>query len=445
MIANNDGDPQLSPAAQAYYSNKSLFYRNIGVFLFGTFGMGLALGVAGNLIPLHMDRVGMSATQIALGFSINGWLVAFLMVYIAFRSDHCQSKLGRRIPFLVLGMPPVILSLLIFPHTYTVLTCAAAFAAYRFFLNFKEQTYGFLSYDISPKKYWGRLLAIQAAGTAVGGWLANVGLMQLVPVIGETYVFYIAAALLMLSTIISILFIKEPPIHIPIRPKFDIIKQLKIGFGNKRNWPLFIGFGCCVVVMMPSPTFMVLQAKRNVMLNEAQIGWVMSWMTLTSFVIAYPSGWITDKLGALPTILLGYAIALLACTFAYPAKDATTLTIGFVLFAIGTALMWNAMGVFLVYGVPRAILASFCACNGMFFAFFSATMQVVFGKVIDIFGRNYALAFPLGAAFGLIGVPLLLMVAYWRKKTTQTELNEAYLRAAGVNLAPAVEIEETPK
>ena len=88
-------DPQLAPAVQAYYADKRLFHRNIFFLLFGTFGMGLALGVAGNLVPLHMDRVGMNATQIALGFSINGWLIAFLMITSPYWCLWCRGCPGR--------------------------------------------------------------------------------------------------------------------------------------------------------------------------------------------------------------------------------------------------------------------------------------------------------------------------------------------------------------
>lgn len=413
---------RLSPEAHAYYQDKKLLYCNAFWMLFGTFGMGLGLGVASNLVPLHMDRVGMSATQISLGWAINGWVIAFLMIYIAYRSDYCQVRWGRRLPFLLIAMPPVCIALLIFPHTQTILACILAFAVFRFFLNFKEQTYPFLSYDIAPKSFWGRMWALQIASGALGQWLSNVGLMPLVDIWGETPVFYLASAILGLLTLVSIYFIKEPPIRTPKRPPFNIKKQLSIGFGDKRNWLLFIGFGLAIMATLPFPTFIVLQAKNNVLLSSTQIGWVMSWMTIASMVIAFPAGWLTDRFGALLIIIVGYAFSIIACVIGYPAETATSLSIAVVLLAVAGGLSYNALLVFLVQGVSRDILASFSACNGMFSAFFAATMQVVCGLIIDHVGGNYAVAFPVGVVLGGIGIPMLIMVNRWRMRPAEVQV-----------------------
>ncbi|MFA5863188.1 MAG: MFS transporter [Phycisphaerae bacterium] len=421
MNQENDQSQLLTPEVQAYYDDKKLFHRNAFWLLFGNFAMGLGLGVC-MLIPLHMDRVGMNATQISLGFSINGWLIAFLMIYISYRSDNCQIRWGRRLPFLLLSILPVCLSLVLFPHTKTILTCVLVFAIYRFFINFKEQTYPFLSYDIARKEYWGRSWALQMAGGMFGAWLANVGLMRLVSRWGEANVFYLAAAMLCLLTLTTVLFLKEPPIRVKNPPPFKISNQLRIGFSDKRNWLLFIGFGFCGVATMPTMQFAVLQAKKNIMLNEAQIGMAMSWAAIAAMLMTFPAGLLTDKLGAIRTTIIGFSMIVAASFFGYNAHTSFQLSIAMVLLVSGGILTYNATLVFLVHGIPRAIIASFSACNGMFCAFFAATMQLVCGCLIDYSGGNYSLAFPFGAILGGGGIIMLIIVGYLRNKSAETEL-----------------------
>ncbi|CAN5777204.1 hypothetical protein BH09VER1_BH09VER1_17270 [soil metagenome] len=434
MNAESTVEPALSLEAREYYADKRLLWLNSFWLLFGTFGMGMGLGVSANLVPLHMSKVGMNATQIALGFSINGWLIAFLMIYLAYRSDNCQIRWGRRLPFLLLAIPPVCLALIIFPHAHTIFACVVVFAVYRFFLNFKEQTYPFLSYDIAPRECWGRIWALQMAGGALGGWAANVGLMRLVKPWGEAPVFYLASGMLGGLTLVTILFLKEPPIRVKNPAPFQIGKQLLIGFGDRRNWLLFLGFGLGIMTALPAPIFIVLQAKNNVLLDEGQIGWVMSWFTLASLVIAFPAGWLTDRLGAIQAMGISYVLALVAAFLGFAADGATRLSFSVVFLALSGTISYNAMLVFLVRGVPREIIASFSACNGMFSAFFAATVQVACGSLIDLFGGNYGIAFPLGVLLGGVGLAMLIVVDQWRKKELKSNQAASFRESSSASL-----------
>ena len=97
------------------------------------------------------------------------------------------------------------------------------------------------------------------------------------------------------------------------------------------------------------------------------------------------------------------------------------LSISVVLLSISGHLIYNAMLVFVVQGVSRTLLASFSACNGMFSAFFSACIQVVCGRLIDLSGGNYAIAYPFGIVFGAVGIPLLILVSRGRQQAARAE------------------------
>jgi len=102
-------------------------------------------------------------------------------------------------------------------------------------------------------------------------------------------------------------------------------------------------------------------------------------MTIATLLISYPAGWLTDKMGPYRTILLSYLIAVASGIVGYPAKDATQLSIAVVLMAISGTIGYNALLVYLVQGIPRELLASFSACNGMFSAFFPPPCRLFAG------------------------------------------------------------------
>src|ERR1700733_3198117 len=94
-----------SPALEEYYSDRALLRRNVFWFVFGGAAAGMSVNAADSLMPLHMSGVGLSAESISLLMAVRGWYGPILLFYIAWRSDYCQLKLGRRLPFVAGTLP----------------------------------------------------------------------------------------------------------------------------------------------------------------------------------------------------------------------------------------------------------------------------------------------------------------------------------------------------
>ena len=89
---------QLSPELEAYYKDGRLLRRNMFFIIIGNLGLNLGLGISTTLSILHMKASGISEIAIATMAAINLWLVAFLVMYFSWRSDHTVSRWGRRTP-----------------------------------------------------------------------------------------------------------------------------------------------------------------------------------------------------------------------------------------------------------------------------------------------------------------------------------------------------------
>ncbi|MEI8195007.1 MAG: hypothetical protein WCI73_03775, partial [Phycisphaerae bacterium] len=108
---------ELAPELQAYYDDRPLMWRNVLSFMFLTIGWNLCFTIVSPLMTLRMNspQVGMGERMIGFVNAGNSYTVSFLVMYFSWKSDHTISRWGRRIPFLWISAPGIILSVFLFP------------------------------------------------------------------------------------------------------------------------------------------------------------------------------------------------------------------------------------------------------------------------------------------------------------------------------------------
>lgn len=101
---------QQDEALKAYYSNRRLLVRNALFILLGNWGHTICFVVVGPLILLRVTST-VSNSFWGMMNSVNSWVVAFLVMYFSWKSDHTISRFGRRIPYLFISAPFIIASI----------------------------------------------------------------------------------------------------------------------------------------------------------------------------------------------------------------------------------------------------------------------------------------------------------------------------------------------
>ena len=134
--------------------------------------------------------------------------------------------------------------MVLFPYTSSALACVLVFAVFYFAMNVKYDTYPFIAYDIARKPYWGRVNGLNLVLGGIATWLGQTWFMPLMDVKGDFYVYVLAAAILAIASVATVVFSKEPPLRTETPPDYNPLKVIghviRVGFSDKRIVQLLI-------------------------------------------------------------------------------------------------------------------------------------------------------------------------------------------------------------
>ncbi|NMP24849.1 MFS transporter [Sulfobacillus harzensis] len=101
-------EEKASPAAR-------FSYMSSGVLGLGMFGISLAAGIYNSYVPLFIRHYVPSAAIIGLIVSVRTLMGVVLNTYFSARSDRTQTRFGRRLPYILIGMPVTGILFMLFP------------------------------------------------------------------------------------------------------------------------------------------------------------------------------------------------------------------------------------------------------------------------------------------------------------------------------------------
>ena len=104
-----------SPEMAAYYNNRPLMWRNLWLIMLLSLGWGLVFTVVGPLMQLRMNKMGFGEGALGTLGAVNSWAYSYLVMYFAWKSDHTVSRFGRRVPYLFVTAPVIVISVVVFP------------------------------------------------------------------------------------------------------------------------------------------------------------------------------------------------------------------------------------------------------------------------------------------------------------------------------------------
>ena len=175
------------------YTTSKLVMVFFWLFVGGTV-LSVCLALPGSLLPVQL-RVMSEANPEAAALSdrvkmillstIGGVLNSTVCPYISVVSDMRRGKWGRRIPYIIMSLPPLVLSLILFafnrqfgavlsrivqpwwnvtPLTMTVLVLGVTMFIFQFFNMWVNSVIWYLFNDIIPPEYFSRVMAVFRIG-----------------------------------------------------------------------------------------------------------------------------------------------------------------------------------------------------------------------------------------------------------------------------------------
>jgi len=142
------------------------------------------------------------------------------------------------------------------------------------------------------------------------------------------------------------------------------------------------------------------QAKQDFQLTDTVAGFLPSAVFIWFFVCSLPSGLLMNRIGRKNTVLLSYALTLIALALAFVCYTKTIVFIALALLGIGNAVIQVAMSP-LVSGVVRKDRLTSCLTLGQVFKAATAISGPFFVGIASASG-NWKIVLPCYALFTLI-------------------------------------------
>jgi Na+/melibiose symporter-like transporter len=387
-----------------------------------------------NPIALVMLR-GFSASDWVVGLlvgSIPSAIGLLLVPYVSVKSDQYRSRWGRRIPFVLLPTPFIVLTMLglaIAPRlgdwVHHAIGMAAAFSApvcrtavFALFWTGLEiasiianSIFGALLNDVVPHQVIGRFFALFRAVGLIAGILFYYWLM------GETQahhgVMLISLAALYLVGISVMCFVVKEGEYPPpqsagpdslhhgsfLRP---LIAYLKECYGNPFFLSFFLATTLGGVALAPVNTFAVYHA-RSVNMSDTLYGHCVALSYCVSLVLAYPLGILADRFHPLRIgIITMAAYALVTAWGFFFAVTASNFFIALALHTVISGSFITATASIAQRLLPRAKFAEIVSAGGILGACIGLIVPPSLGIFIARMNHDYRYVFLLASIIAML-------------------------------------------
>lgn len=414
-MSPQENPTEQTPELRAYYGNRPLMWRNLSFILVLNLGWAIIFTVISPLMQLRVKAAGLEEGGMGLIGTINAWAYSFLVMYFAWKSDHTVSRFGRRIPYLFISAPVIILSIILFPFVHSMWLLVVLWLLQMLFMDIKAATIPLLGIDCMPRKLLARVGAPAGILTALLSFFALRYGMK-VSELAEWLPYIIGGAVLIATTLLGGFLIKEPPIKDPTTEKFRPWSAMKIAWKDKRKVVLMISVSLFQTFQVVFGSWIWIYADSKLGLTRAEAGAAMSWAILLGVVVTFPLSWLVDRIS--PYRLLPFFCLIVAAVFwsFLNMKDINGLILTTCLQSL-VGPLYSASDIMVYRTVNPAEVGSVTSTNSCLRGFYNGCLAAVTGYLIQSTGGNYHLAFFLGCIFTVAGLIPLYYYRHLMKRT----------------------------
>lgn len=360
----------------------------------------------------------------------------FLCPIVSYRSDRHRGRFGRRIPYLLLTTPFIVIGLAGLGFTPLLarlirqavgaehisynLTALLVFCFFWIILDFGTTLAGAifnaLATDVVPTEFLGRFFAMFRAVSLGCAFLFNYFVMGY----AETHalvIFLGLAALYGIGLFSICLKVKEgeyPPPEAETSGPPTVKSAVKTYFRECFSLPYYRWVIMASVVsgfsVVPFNIYGIFYAK-SLNMDMDFYGKVSSLICLVSFVLSFFLGWFSDRFHPIRTGMV--SMALQTVILFIGGRIATTESVFAWLFLVqGISIMsYNTlMASYAPRLFPREYFAQFNSAMMLINALASVIGAPLVGKFLDLTGNYYPHLFTIGGVIGLCGLGCFVMV-----------------------------------
>ncbi len=288
---------------------------------FGFFGVSVLWSLYNTYVPLLLDgKFGLDSVAISIIMVLDNIAAFLIQPAVGVWSDGLRTKIGRRLPFIIIGAPIAAVAFGLIPLAATLPVLLACTVTTLLAMAFWRTPVVALMPDVTPSKFRSQANGVinfmgglgLVIGTAVGAILVKMD-----HAMASAFPFWFGSILVILAAVLVFIFVREPEYEKhegEEKPKTaSTIEGLKEVFTGKQRDAILIFFAIFFwfIAYNAIETFLSLYGKNFLGLTDSGAGQLITSVGASFLLFAIPAGLIGAKFGRRRTILTGLAIMVL--------------------------------------------------------------------------------------------------------------------------------------
>lgn len=280
---------------------------------FGFFSISITWALYNAFVPFFLEKYLSSLSLIGFMMTIDNYFAMFLQPWIGNRSDRTKTRFGKRMPYLIIGMPLAALFGALIPWHTGLLTLVLFMMLMNLSMSLYRSPTVALMPDITKDGKRTQANGIINFMGGIGSILAFGGGAMLYDK-HESLPFFVSSVLTLICLFILIYSIREKRDAITYTP---VEQKTSISFKGEMNSPTIFLLGAIFFWFLSYQgveALFTLYGKNHLQLTEGQSSFSLAFFSLAFVVAAIPAGLLGNRFGKKLIIMLG-VIGLLV-TFA---------------------------------------------------------------------------------------------------------------------------------
>jgi MFS family permease len=390
---------------------KKLDYKKVFLLGIGFFAISVTWSIYNAFVPKILSNFISSTTIIGFVMTIDNYFALFLQPAVGILSDKVDTKHGKRMPFIMVGMPLSVV-FIIFVANYKNLPMLITFIVLmNLSMSIFRSPVVALMPDITAKENRSKANSIINLMGGIGSVIAYIVGSRLWDV-NEKYPFYLAAILMCFSFILLFNSIKErrDVAHYEKDEAINkgFVQSIKEAVKNRSVLFLLLAICSWFIGFAGIETLFTLYGEKYLGIKTSAAAFSFTFISIAFLISAIPAGILGTKFGKKKTIITGIVGIVASFLIIAFMRDILYIRGMFLICGFFWALININSYPFVTDMAPKGKIGTF---TGLYYLTASVAAIVsppLLGFIIDLLGYKYM--FFYGALFFLIAIIFITKV-----------------------------------
>jgi maltose/moltooligosaccharide transporter len=408
-------------------------YGKIFLLGFGFFGVSVIWGIYNAFVPIFLaDRFGLAPALIGFFMTLDNIAALLIQPPVGAWSDRLRTRIGRRMPFILIGAPISAVAFGIIPVAMVLPLFVACTSTLLLSMALWRTPVVALMPDVTPSPFRSQangIINFMGGVGAIISFLLGSQLYKLNP----SFPFWLGSGLVILAAVLVFIFIREPKTYAATEEQPGMWESLKevLRDPEKSAIRILLAIFFWFLAYTAIEAFFTLYARNHLGIHEADGARLLGQLSFIFVLFALPSGYIGSRIGRRITIISGItlmALCILTMFFTSPETLTIPLTqlpvlgeipiIGVILMIAGLA--WALINInslpMVVDMTEPARLGTYTGLYYLFSTLSAIAGPNVNGSIIQLTGQNYNAIMLVAPVF--LATALALMLGVRRGEAT---------------------------